>query len=249
MSKIHYKSPEEIAIMRESGKIAASILEELINTADVGVTTLELDKLAAQLISKHEVTASFKGFEGYPYSIVTCLNEAVVHGMPNEIPLVEGDILTIDFGVIHKGFHSDTARTKEIGTQQYGEFLKVGKSALQAGIDACVMGNYIGDISHAIQSTVEDASYGVVRAFVGHGVGRSLHEDPQVPGFGKPRMGIPLKEGMVLAVEVMYTMGDWEVEILDDGWTAVTADGSLSGMYEHTVAITSGAPKILTAFK
>lgn len=243
------KTPAQISIMRESGRVLAVILERLLNAAVPGVKTIQLDDLAAQLVKEAGVAASFKGFEGYKYNIVTCLNEEVVHGMPSQRVLIDGDVLTIDFGVIKDHYHSDMARTKIVGTANDPKvlsFLNVGERALCAGIDQCVVGNRIGDIGHAIQQTVERGGYQVVRAFVGHGVGIDLHEEPQVPGFGSPRTGPLLREGMVLAVEVMYAMGSHQVKVLSDGWTAVTIDGSLSGMFENTVAITADGPLILT---
>ena len=249
MSSAIIKTPAQIAIMRESGRVLATLLEQLMGAAVPGVKTIELDELAERLVAEAGVTASFKGFEGYRHSIVSCLNEEVVHGIPSQRVIVDGDVLTIDFGVIKDRYHSDMARTKIVGTTKdvkVATFLKVGERALYAGIDQCIVGNRIGDISHAIQQTVEQGGYQVIRAFVGHGVGVELHEEPQVPGFGPKGSGPLLREGMVLAVEVMYAMGTHNVKVMPDGWTAVTVDGSLSGMFENTVAITSDGPLILT---
>lgn len=248
MSKTPIKTSKEIALMRESGAVASSILCELLAFAKEGVSTIELNDLSEKRIEEHGVTASFKNFEGYPFSIVTCVNDEVVHGMPSEYTLKRGDLLTIDFGILKNGFHSDMAETIEIGTSRESEFLSIGKKALEVGINACKVGNFVGDISYGIQSTVEGSGYSVVRAFVGHGVGRELHEEPQVPGFGRPRMGALLREGTVLAVEVMYMKGKFDIDTKADGWTVVTRDGSLSAMFEHTVAITRDGPQILTEF-
>ncbi|NTV30586.1 type I methionyl aminopeptidase [candidate division WWE3 bacterium] len=250
MSRDHItiKSKGEIEIMAEAGIRAGQILETLIDSAKVGMKTLELEAIAAELLKKHQVTSSFKGYQGFPYNLVICLNDEVVHGMPSNRILASGDVLTIDFGCIYREFHADTAYTIQVGEidDSVQSFLKTGEQAMHAGINQCVVGNHLGDIGYAMQSVVEGAGFNVVRAFVGHGVGKDLQEDPQVPGYGTPGRGYQLKEGLVLAIEIMYTMGDYEVEILDDDWTAVTADGSLSGMFEHTVAITSSGPRILT---
>jgi len=246
MSRYPIKTNDEILLMRESGKVAARILSELLREAKEGVTTKSLNDLAEKRIVEEGVVASFKGFDGYPFSIITCIDDEVVHAMPSDRVLQKGELLTIDFGIYKNGFHSDMAKTVEIGSNVQENFLSVGKDALSKGIASCKIGGFIGDISSSIQQTVEFSGCNVVRAFVGHGVGRDLHEDPQIPGVGWPRMGVPLKEGMVLAVEVMYTQGEWDVEIAEDGWTAVTVDGSLSGMFEHTVAITKDGPQILT---
>ena len=247
-SERYIKTPQEIEIMAQGGKIAGEILAELITFAKVGMETLELEAKTNQLIKQHGVTSSFNGFYGYPYSLVVCLNDEVVHGMPSKRIIADGDVLTVDFGSKYKGFHADTAFTLQMGktTPEVQRFLTNGYEALKQGISAARPGNHLGDIGHAIQTTVENGKYNVVRMFVGHGVGKELQEDPQVPGFGAPGRGLALKAGMVLAIEVMYSMGDYEVEILDDEWTAVTADGSLAGMFEHTVAITENGPRILT---
>lgn len=234
--------------MREGGIIAGNILHELLASATPGVTTQFLDEKAQALVKKYGVKASFKGFEGYQHHIVTCVNDEVVHGIPSKRVLEEGDLLTIDFGAYYKGFHTDTANTIEIGnSQRHDTFLSAGKQALETAIQACRPGNHIGDIGYAIESVVYGAGYDVVWQFVGHGVGKSLHEDPQVPGMGEKGTGVLLREGMVLAVEVMYAEDNAEVEILDDGWTAVTVDRSNSGMFEHTVALTKNGPLVITA--
>ncbi len=249
MDEVILKTPEEIEIIHQNGKILAEILRELLDMAKPGVTTLDIDKKADELVAKHGVKAAFKGFEGYPYGLVACVNEEVVHGMPSkDRVLKDGDVLTLDYGVYANEYYSDMARTIVVGnsTPELDAFLETGKRALLNAIDKAKIGGHLGDIGHAIQSTVEGDAYSVVRAFVGHGVGRDLHEDPQVYGVGVPGRGMLLKEGLVIAIEIMYMMGSYEVEILDDGWTAVTADGSISGMFENTVAITRKGPLILT---
>lgn len=252
VSEITPKNPQEIEIMAEGGKIAAQIRGELVKAARPGVMTLELDKLAAELMVRHGVKASFKGFQRYQYSIVTCLNEEVVHGIPSERKLREGDLLTIDLGVSHQGFHTDTAVTVEIQNQELKiknqKLLHAGQKALARAIEECAPGNRVGDISHAIQDVIEAAGYSPIRAFVGHGIGRKLHESPQIPCVGFAGGGPLLKVGTTLAVEVMYARGGYEVGLLDDGWTTVTRDGSVSAMFEHTLAITDTKPKVLTLF-
>lgn len=256
MNEITLKSPQKIEIMAEGGRIAAEIREELVRAAQPGVMTLELDQLAAKLMAERGVTASFKDFQGYQHSIVTCLNEEVVHGIPSGRKLEEGDLLTIDLGVKHRGFHTDTAATVEVSEPTSApnvsritdnDFLNIGKSALKGAIQQCVPGNRIGDISSIIQETIEAAGFSPIRAFVGHGIGQQMHEPPQIPCVGVVDTGALLKAGMTLAVEVMYAQGSYEVDVLEDGWTTVTRNGGLAAMFEHTVAITTGGPRVLTA--
>ncbi len=247
MNRIPLKSPDQIKKMRRAGQTAGRILQAIVQEVRPGITTNRLEQLATELLQVHRVKGAFKGFEGYPYNLVVCLNEEVVHGMPSTRILQPGDLLTLDFGVYQEGFYGDTALTVEVGDRSTQDhFLEVGRLALDNAIQVSRVGNRLGDIGYAIQSTLEPAGYSVVRAFVGHGIGRELHEEPAVPGFGKAGEGVPLQSGMVLAIEVMYTQGDYAVEVLSDGWTVVTRDGSLSGMFEHTVAITESGPKILT---
>ena len=248
MSAISIKSLSEIRVMAQAGQKLAQMMEQLLVKADVGVTTRELDEYAEELVRKEGVVAAFKGFQGYPFSLVTCVNEEVVHGMPSERVLVEGDLLTMDFGIIDQGFNADMARTKVIGneTPEQKQFLQVGQVALTSAIDQCWDGNRVGDISAAIQRVIEEGGYQVIRAFVGHGIGQELHEEPQIPGFGVAGTGALIRSGMVFAVEVMYTQGKYDVELLDDGWTAITRDQALSAMFENTVAVTAQSPQILT---
>lgn len=229
--------------MQKNGKIAAEIRGELVQAAQPGVTTLELDKLAAELFKKHGVTASFKNFKGYPHHIVVCLNEQVVHGMPSERKLQVGDLLTVDLGVFNQGYHVDTARTIEVGNQ---EFLRIGQEALKAAIAKAVPDNHVGDISNAMQKVIEMAGYSVIRAYVGHGVGQKLHQPPQIPCYGRAGSGPILKKDQALAVEVMYTRGGYEIDLLNDGWTTVTRDNSLAAMFEDTVIVNT-SPLVVTA--
>jgi methionyl aminopeptidase len=252
MENIIIKSEREIEIMKEGGTIARRILMELFDAAEVGVSTLALEKLAQTLLERNNVKSAFKGYQGYKFNVVTCLNEEVVHGLPTDHKLTAGDLLTIDFGIVHKNFITDLAETRVISGDtgekdvKLHNFLATGKTALEQAINQCIGGKRIGDIGHTIQSCVESAGYGVIRSYVGHGVGRRLHEEPQVPGYGISGKGLLLRPGMVLAIEVMYTMGGYEVEVLPDGWTVVTQDRSLSAMFEDTVAITNAGPQILT---
>jgi methionyl aminopeptidase len=249
--RIVYKSPEEIRIMREAGLIAAEILESLCAAAKPGVSTWELDQLARKGIEKHKVVSAFLGYAQPPYPAVVCtsINEVIVHGIPrkNEV-LREGDIIGIDFGIFHKGYCADTARTVLIG--QVGEekrkLVATAQEALETAIAHCRVGERIGDISHAVQSYAESRGYSVVTQFVGHGTGRHMHEDPQVPNFGQPGSGKRIKSGLVIAVEPMVNAGAPEVEVLDDKWTAVTKDRSMSAHFEHTIAITDEGPWVLT---
>lgn len=249
------KTNDEIRIMRKAGEIARVVKQALLQKAQIGVTTNYLDQLAKKIIQESYAQPSFKGYRGFPKSIVVCVNEEVVHGIPSERKLQAGDLLTIDLGVYYQGFHVDTAVTIEVGGLRVGggrlrvenqKFLEVGKQALSAAIHQCVQGKRVGDISHAIQVVVEKARFSVVRSFVGHGVGRQLHESPQIPCFGDAGKGLMLKENMTLAVEVMYVQGSPEVEILKDGWTMATKDGKLSGMFEETVVVGKSNPLFLT---
>jgi methionyl aminopeptidase len=242
------KSRPEIEKMRKSNAIVAAILEELRKKIRPGVKTIELDRLSEELALKKGARPAFKGYRGYPYSLCTSVNSEVVHGMPSERELKEGDIVSLDFGILNDGYYGDAAVTVPVGEITPGarKLLKITEEALYRGIAEVKAGNRIGDISSAIQGHVEAAGYSVVRDLVGHGIGKSLHEDPQVPNYGSGGRGIELKPGMVFAIEPMVNEGTYRVEILRDGWTVVTADGKLSAHFEHSVAITENGPVILS---
>lgn len=243
------KSPDEIGSMRRAGAIVAEVLSVLKGHARPGVSTLDLERIAEEETRKRKALPAFKGYRGYPWCLCTSVNEQVVHGMPSKRVLKEGDIVSIDFGVRYDGFYGDSAVTLPVGAIADGarRLLEVTGQSLERAIEAAREGNRLYDVSAAVQALVEAHGFSVVREFVGHGIGRELHEPPQVPNFGLPGRGIRLKSGMVLAIEPMINMGGWAVKVLDDGWTAVTADGSLSAHFEHTVAITPDGPMVLTA--
>ncbi len=247
---ISLKSPREIELIGENARIVANTLALMRKHAKVGVTTRELDRIAEDYIRSEGAEPSFLGYgnPGFPGSICASVNEAVVHGVPNDRPLEEGDILGVDVGANSKGFHGDGAVTIPIGTigPVAQRLLSTTERALLAGIDKARPGGRLGDISAAIQSVAEAEGFSVVRSLVGHGIGRNLHEDPQVPNFGRAGKGLRLKAGMVLALEPMINVGRYEVEMLDDEWTIVTADRELSAHFEHTIAITVDGPRILT---
>jgi len=245
---IPIKTPDELKIMKKAGKIAGFVRRQVMQAAVVGISTLKLDQLAQELMIKKGTSPSFRDYQGFPASIVTCINHEVVHAIPSSRKLKAGDLLTIDLGVYYQGLHVDTAVSFFIDQQggDLKDFLKTGRVALKKAIQQCRPGKRVGDISWAIQSVIEQAGLSPIRAFVGHGVGKDLHEEPQIPCFGERGSGPLLKPGMTLAVEVMYSAGLGEIKILKDDWTAVTADGSLSAMFEHTVAITKSDPLILT---
>jgi methionyl aminopeptidase len=242
------KNKNEIEKMRAAGQVVARALTEIASYVVPGVTTLELDQLAESVLRQQGAIPSFKGYRGYPSVICTAVNDEVVHGIPGTRRLVEGDIVGIDLGAILDGYHGDSAVTLPVGeiSVQAEQLLKVTRGALFAGIRAAKLGNRLSDISNAIQEYAERRGYSVVRDLVGHGIGREMHEDPQVPNFGKPGRGPRLEEGMTLAIEPMVNIGSYEVEVLDDLWTTVTRDRSLSAHFEHTVAITTYGPDILT---
>jgi methionyl aminopeptidase len=249
---ISLKSKREIEIMRESGRILASVLSELSRFVKPGLRTLDIDRKAAELIRERGGESAFKGYRGYPANVCISLNEEVVHGIPSARKLKEGDIVSVDAGVKYPGYYSDAARTWPVGgvSPEVLKMIRVTRDSLyKAGLEKMRPGSRLGDVSHAIQKYIEAEGYGVVRDFVGHGIGRAIHEEPQVPNFGKPGRGIPLEAGLVLAVEPMVTEGGFEVEILDDNWTVVTRDGKLSSHHEDTIAITESGPEILTYFE
>lgn len=242
------KSPREIERMKVPCRIVAEVLEELRGLVRPGVTTLELEAAALSETKKRKAIPAFKGYAGYPYALCCSPNDWVIHGMPSATPLKEGDILSIDFGVLYDEFYGDAAITLPVGriSDKAQALMSATEESLYRGIDQAVAGGRLYDISNAVQRHVEARGYSVVRDFVGHGIGKKLHEDPQVPNYGVAGRGIALKPGMVLAIEPMVNCGGYAVKVLQDGWTAVTADGSLSAHYEHTVAVTEHGPEILT---
>ncbi|MDL1974250.1 MAG: type I methionyl aminopeptidase [Deltaproteobacteria bacterium] len=245
---VSLKSSKEIEKLKVSNQMVAHILTILQGKVKPGVTTSELDNLAETLTKQYSAKPAFKGYRGFPYSICASVNSQVVHGFPNSAPLKEGDILSIDFGVLYDGYYGDSALTLPVGeiAPETGRLLQITEDALYLGIEQARYGNRLSDISHAIQSHVELNGCSVVRKFVGHGIGKELHEDPQIPNYGKPGYGIRLQPGMTIAIEPMVNMGGCDVETLEDGWTAVTKDGSLSAHFEHTVAIMDNGPDILS---
>jgi methionyl aminopeptidase len=243
------KTPQEIATMREGNRILARLFEHLAPLIQPGITTAELDKEAEIFIRSYNALPAFKGYRGYPATLCTSINEEVIHGIPGLRILKGGDIISIDVGAFHDGFFSDAAKTFTVGkvSKKAQRLMDATEKALYEGINRAVTGNHLHDISEAIQRVVESAGFSVVREFVGHGIGRTLHEDPQIPNFGKKGTGLPLQAGMTLAIEPMVNEGTWRVLIRNDGWTAVTADGSLSAHFEHSIAITADGPMILSA--
>jgi methionyl aminopeptidase len=242
------KSPSEIEKIRQSNVIVAEVLDTLRAKIKPGMDTLTLDRTSEEIALKKGAKPAFKGYRGFPYSLCASVNQQVVHGFPSVHPLEEGDILSIDFGILYKGYYGDSAITVAVGqvSETARRLIAVTREALSLAIDQAVPGKRLSDISHAVQSHAEGAGFSVVRKFVGHGIGKALHEDPQVPNYGKPGVGIRLREGMVLAIEPMINEGGHDVETLEDGWTTVTKDGSLSAHFEHTVAITEQGPVILS---
>ncbi len=237
--------------MREGGKTVAKILERMRHVVKPGVPTSEIEEEADRMARSLGIVPAFKGYMGYPSSICVSINDEVVHGIPSKSRhLKEGDIVSLDFGALHKGYYSDAAVTLPVGElpREAQHLMDVTREALARGIEAAVINNRVGDISHAVQNHVEDNGYSVVKTFVGHGIGRKLHEEPQVPNYGGSDWGVQLKEGMTLAIEPMVNAGGDGVRVLEDGWTAVTMDGSLSAHFEHTVAVTANGPAILTDF-
>jgi len=235
-------------MLKKSGKVLSKIMHRLKEFVRAGVSTVEIDRLAEKLIREENVMSAFKDYNGFPANICTSVNEEIVHGIPGQKILKDGDIISLDAGINYKGYISDVAVTLPVGRidSRLQKLIEVTRNALSEGIKQARINNHLSDISYAIQAYVEKNEFSIVRQFVGHGIGYALHEDPQIPNFGQPHQGEVLKEGMVLAIEPMVNMGTWECKILDNGWTAVTKDGSPSAHFEHTVAITEAGPEILT---
>ncbi len=247
---IELKSAREIGLMRRAGHILADVMERLRTSVKPGLSTLEIDEDVEDFIRGRGARPAFKGYRGFPATVCISINEEVVHGIPSAHRHVkEGDIVGLDLGCIVEGYYADCAFTLAVGEvpPRVQELLEATRVSLEAGIAECRPDRRLSDVSHAIQSHVESRGFSVVRAFVGHGIGRALHEEPQVPNFGDPGRGPQLRPGMVLAIEPMVTMGSWEVRILDDGWTAVTRDGSLAAHFEHTIAVTETGSEVLTS--
>ncbi|MFP3974886.1 MAG: type I methionyl aminopeptidase [Dehalococcoidia bacterium] len=242
------KSPREMEGMRKAGKITASILDVLRSEVRPGITTGMLDEIAVRELARHGAISSFKGYRGFPNSICASVNEQLVHGIPGERKLEEGDIISIDFASVYEGFHGDAAFTVGVGeiSADAKRLLSTTEGALKAGISAAREGSHLGDISAAIQEYIESRGFSVVREYVGHGIGREMHEDPQIPNFGTPGHGPILKNGMTMALEPMVNAGVWWTKVLADQWTVVTADGSLSAHFENTIAIAGDKAEILT---
>jgi methionyl aminopeptidase len=248
---IIYKSPDEIDRMRRAGRVTALTVERLLEAVKPGITTAELDALAEETMRAEGCVPSFKGYRGFPASICTSVNEQVVHGIPGRRVLQEGDLLSLDVGAVWEGYHGDSAVSVLVGeppSDVAEKLVRVTEESLEAGIAEIRTGGRLADIGAAVQQVVEGAGFSVVREYVGHGIGRALHEDPPVPNYGERGRGRPvIRPGLVIAVEPMVNLGDWPTRVLADNWTVVTADGSLSAHFEHTIAVTEDGPEVLTA--
>lgn len=244
------KSPAEIATMRRAGEVVIAMVAAVRDAVRPGATTADLDAIAESVCRDHGATPSFKGYRGFPATICASINDEIVHGIPSpDRVLSDGDLFKGDFGAIVDGFHADSAVTFPVGdVPESGlKLIETTERALWAGIAECRPGNRMGDVGHAIQTVAEGAGFSVVREYVGHGIGRALHEDPPVPNYGTPGKGVPLKEGLVIAIEPMVNVGGLETRLMPDEWTVKTADGSLSAHFEHTIAVTAKGPWVLTA--
>ena len=248
---IYYKTEEEIDLVRESSLLVAKTHAEIASFIKPGVTSLSLDKIAEEFIRDNGGVPAFKGYNGFPCTLCISPNEQIVHGIPNNNPLEDNSILSVDCGVVMNGFYGDSAFTYEVGDVDLDvkKLLKITKESLYKGIDQAIVGNRIGDISHAIQSHSEEHGYGVVRELVGHGLGKSLHESPEVPNYGKRGSGLKLKKGLVIAIEPMINMGTRKILQHNDGWTITTIDKKPSAHFEHTIVVREGKAEILSSFK
>ncbi len=245
---IPLKSEKDLKMLRVAGSMLAGVMQRLRESIKAGISTLEIDALAQVLIEKREALPAFRGYRGYPTNICTSVNEEIVHGIPSERKLKDGDIISLDAGLNYQGYFVDAAITVAVGRidAQAKKLIEVTKNALSEGIRKACCGNHVSDISYAIQSYVEGHGFSVVREFVGHGIGNALHEEPEIPNYGLPHQGPLIKSGMVLAIEPMVNTGTWRSKMLENQWTAVTADGMLSAHFEDTVAVTDRGPEILT---
>jgi methionyl aminopeptidase len=245
---IQIKTVKEVDILRKAGKLLSSIVTQLQGSLTSGMSTKELDLKAEELIKRHGVIAAFKGYRGFPGVACISVNDGVVHGIPGKYIVKEGDIVGIDIGIIYQGYYSDTAVTVPVGqvSPEIKRLLDVTKDSLYRGIEQAKVGNRLSDISYAVQSFVEMHGFSVVRDFVGHGIGQQLHEEPEIPNYGRPGEGPKLVEGMVFAIEPMVNVGTHRTKVLNDGWTVVTEDGKPSAHFEHTIAVTANGPEILT---
>ena len=245
---ITLKSPREIASMRQAGKVVAQTIATLKEALRPGMKTMDLDEIAFQEVQRLGAKPSFKGYLGFPCTICVSINNEIVHGIPGDRVIQEGDLVSLDVGAVVEGFHGDSAVTIGVGkvSPVVTELIDVTREALERGIAAATHGSRVGDISWAVQSFVEEKGYSVVREYVGHGIGRALHEEPQIPNFGSPGTGTLLRKGMVIAIEPMVNVGGWQTLVLKDNWTVLTADGSLSAHFENTLVITEGDAEVLT---
>ena len=247
---IIFKSEEEITRMRRAGRIVARTIERLLDAVRPGITTADLDRLAERAIRGEGALPSFKGYRGFPGTICTSVNEEIVHGIPGSRSLRHGDILKLDVGAIWEGYHADSAVSVFVDgapSKTAEELLRVTERSLWAGVDQLRVGRRLSDVGHAVQEVAEAAGFSLVREYAGHGIGRALHEDPHVPNYGEPGRGPLIREGLVVAIEPMVNVGGWRTRVLPDNWTVVTADGSLSAHFEHTIAVTPEGPEVLTA--
>ncbi len=246
---ITIKDDDGFAKMRTASRTVAEVLTALRRAAAPGVTMTDLDEIAAGIIRDRGCTPSFLGYHGYPATICTSPNNVIVHGIPDGYPLEEGDILSVDVGAIYEGYHGDAARTFAIGEvpTEVANLIRATEESMTAGIAQVKAGARIGDVGFAVQQVAEAAGFSVVREYVGHGIGKQMHEEPQIPNYGESGKGMKLKKGMAICIEPMVNMGDWRTELQDDGWTVTTADGSLSAHFENTVAITSKGVEVMTA--
>lgn len=245
---ISLKSEKDLEMLKRSGHILAGVMQKIKKVVQPGITTLDIDRLSEELIRKEKALPAFKGYNGFPATACVSVNEEIVHGIPGPRVILEGDIVSIDLGANYQGYFSDMAVTLAVGEidEAKKKLIQTTSQALELGIKQARVGNNLTDISHSIESFSQAQGFSVVRQFVGHGIGKALHEEPEIPNFGPPHLGPLLKSGMVLAIEPMINLGGWECYILDNGWTAVTKDGGPSAHFEHTVAITDNGPVVLT---